>query len=157
MNNKFSFCCLLTLAVFVADTEAKSCDPQRPLPEKVNALVKPIFTHAIERDKRARANLPESEPYIETKLEGVFADRTPAGDAAVAYLLHFYLGEGPGEMLIINALDRGEVMRMPLEAFEKCLPNTGLEPLPKGLKGSGFLTDHVYRGFGPRKGIGRSK
>ena len=97
------------------------------------------------------------EGDIEEKLDTVFDDKSKAGTEAIAYLLNFYLGEGAGTLLVINGIRRGTSMQAPLEAFEKCLPLSGMEPLPTQLKGSGVLPNLVFDGFGSLKGISRTK
>lgn len=129
----------------------------RKLSQKTLALVKPILAYAIENQRRAASGLPELKPYIEERLETIFRDRSVAGNEAIAYFLNIYIGEGAGELLVMHAIRRGDSMRLPIETYERCLPITGMEPLPAEMKGSGILPKLVFEGFGALKGIGRSR
>jgi hypothetical protein len=91
-------------------------------------------------------------PAIDNKIGQVLADHTQAGDEAVAYLLTVYMGEETAEELVCEVIDRGKRMVPLVRLFQAKQPPIGLEPLPKFVRGSGYLPGMVLKGIASGKG-----
>lgn len=81
----------------------------------------------------------------ERLLDELLKNESSDADQAVAYLLFLYTGEHSGSQIVCEASRRGERMLQIIEAYQKALPKTGLEPYPKAMKGSGVLTTEALR------------
>jgi hypothetical protein len=124
----------LAIAMAVSQ-QAASCTGVHMSP-RAAALLRPVLSeylsaHAEEFDEvgRYRGESPHTKTF-EDRLGGLLATRSVAADEAIAALLAFYIGEGPGEELVCEAITRGRKMRRHLEKFRLCPPITGLEPIP---------------------------
>jgi hypothetical protein len=96
-------------------------------------------------DGRWKGESPHT-PEIEKLFERLLNNRTNVGDEALAYLLNVYMGEHSGEELVCEVTNRGKRMLPLIENYAKCIPLTGLEPLPKFVRGSGSLSDMAKKG-----------
>jgi hypothetical protein len=119
----------------VASQQVASCNATQ-MSADAAALVRPVLSeflsaHAEEFDAAGRFihESPHTKVF-EKRFAKLLATRGEAADEAVAALLAFYVGEGPGEQLVCAAINRGERMRPHLEKFRACPPVTGLEPIP---------------------------
>lgn len=131
---------------------AADCRPQL-LPTRALKLVKPLLVLRLQQvkdqftaDGRWVAESPVT-PRVENLFESLLANRTTAGDEALAYLLNIYLGEHSGEELTCEVTNRGKRMIPLIRAYQQCLPLTGLEPLPKFVQGSGSLPGMALDGI----------
>jgi hypothetical protein len=113
----------------VTASEGPSLSPQAA------ALVKPILTtrfaaHAEEYDSagRYRGRSSHSDAF-DKHLGNLLQARNKAADEAIAALMAFYVGEGPGNELICQARKRGQRMTPFLRRFLDQPPVTGLEPI----------------------------
>ena len=131
---------------------AVECQPQ-PMTQDVAALVKPLMQL---RDRETRENYDADgrwtgksklHPEVEKKFEALLSNRTKAGDQALAYLLTVYLGEGPGEKLVCEVINRGKRMTPLIRAAASCAPVIGIEPLHKFVQGSGHLPAMALEGI----------
>lgn len=75
----------------------------------------------------------------------ILRDQSADGDEAVAYLLFLYTGEHFGGELVCEASRRGARMATIIEGYRDFLPQTGLEPYPDALKGSGILVPEALK------------
>jgi hypothetical protein len=131
---------------------AGECQPQAMAPT-VAALVKPLMQL---REQETRENYDTDGrwtgkstlgPEVEKKFEALLSNRTKAGDQALAYLLTVYLGEGPGEELVCEVINRGKKMTPLIKAAASCAPLIGIEPLHKFIQGSGHLPGMALKGI----------
>jgi hypothetical protein len=123
---------------------ASECVP-KPLPQRALALIKPLM---VLRTQQAKDNFTDDgrwitespvTPKVEKRFEALLANRSAAGDEALAYLLNVYMGEHPGEELVCEVINRGKRMVPLIRAYHECTPLIGLEPLHKFVRGSGYL------------------
>jgi len=132
-----------------------TCTPKL-LEPAVLKLIKPLMELRIQQnadqftdDGRWKGESPHT-PEVEKRLEALLNDRSKEGDEALAYLLGVYMGEHPEEELVCEVTNRGKRMLPLIQAYSKCPPVTGLEPLPKFVRGSGSLPqmakDAILRG-----------
>ena len=140
--------CLLTVLFVLAPATAAAdiCQPKMLRPP-VLKLIKPLMDLRIKQnqdqfteDGRWKGESPHT-PEIQKRFESLLSDRSKVGDEALAYLLNVYMGEHPGEELVCEVTNRGKHMLPLITAYAKCTPLTGLEPLPKFVRGSGALPD----------------
>lgn len=89
---------------------------------------------------------------MEKRFETLLSDRTKTGDEALAFLLTVYMGEGPGEELVCEVINRGTRMVPLIREFQDCAPLIGLEPLHKFVRGSGSLPGMALKGIASGKG-----
>ena len=115
------------------------------LSPKAVAALKPLMTlrnrqaaDHFTSDGRWRAESPVT-PEVERRFYRVLADRSPAGDQALAYLLTVYMGEHPGGELVCEAANRGKRLLPLIQSYNKCRPSVGAEPLHKFVQGNGVL------------------
>ncbi|HTR01135.1 MAG TPA: hypothetical protein VMH83_14140 [Candidatus Acidoferrum sp.] len=102
------------IGVFLWSTSLSAATVQ--VPSGVAALVAPVLkAHAAV----AKHDTFATEDVEEKAMEPLFAHRTPQTDEAIAVLLGFYLGEGPGEVLTCEAIARGKVMLPFIEKYER--------------------------------------
>lgn len=118
----------LWAAILVAAATASHAAECRPvlLPSDAARLVKPLVKLRIEA---ARENAPVAG--LDSGLEALLKVETRAGDQALAYMLTVYMGEGFGEALVCEVARRGKRMIPWVEAYARCRPLLGLEPLPE--------------------------
>ena len=120
--------------LLVIDASAAAAKPPRLSPEAAvvvrQVLSEFLAAHAQEYDAQGRY-LGESahSRVFEERLGALLARKGPAADEAIAALLCFYLGEGPGEELLCQALKRGKRMVPHLQRFLRNPPVIGLEPI----------------------------
>jgi len=132
------------LLIVAASVAGEACEPQ-PLRPPVLNLVKPLLELRIKQnaDQFTNEGVWKGEsphtPEVERRFYKLLANRSPDGDEALAFLLNVYMGEHPGEELVCEVASRGKRMLRLIDANSRCLPLTGLEPLPKYVQGSGFL------------------
>lgn len=136
------------LSLTIASMAGDACEPKLLRPA-VLALVKPLLELRIQQnadqftdDGVWKGESPHT-PEVDRRFYSLLADHSRAGDEALAYLLYVYMGEHPGEELVCEVARRGERMLQFVDANSKCLPGTGLEPLPKYVRGSGLLPKMV--------------
>ena len=131
---------------------AGECRPQ-PMRQGVLALVKPLMEL---REQETRENYDTDgrwtgksklRPEIDKKFEALLSNRTKVGDKALAYLLTVYLGEGPGEELVCEVINRGKRMTPLVETAASCAPLIGIEPLHRFVQGSGHLPGMALQGI----------
>ena len=136
---------------------AADCRPQL-LPPRALKLVKPLL---VLRNQQAKDQftpdghwIAESPvtPRVEKLFESLLANRTPASDEALAYLLNVYMGEHSGEELVCEVTNRGKRMVPLIRAYQQCLPLTGLEPLHKFVQGSGSQAGMALDGISSGQG-----
>jgi hypothetical protein len=112
-------------------------------------LVKPLIELRIKQHEEQFADggrwRGESRytPEVNRRFQALLEDRTSAGDQALAYLLTVYMGEHPGEELVCEVVNRGARMVPLARASQACQPLVGLEPLPRGIQGSGVLCKYA--------------
>ena len=145
--------CLLTVLFVLAPAAvaADVCQPKMLRPP-VLKLIKPLMELRIKQNqdqftedgrwKGESAHTPE----IERRFESLLTNRTKVGDEALTYLLNVYMGEHSGEELVCEVTNRGKRMLPLITTYAKCIPLTGLEPLPKFVRGSGALPDMAKEG-----------
>jgi hypothetical protein len=90
-------------------------------------------------------------PEVERQFSALLRNRSRAGDQAVAYLLTVYMGEHSGEELVCEVIHRGPHMVRLVRSYQRCQPLTGLEPLPKSVRGSGVLPRYALEGLAAGK------
>ena len=148
---------VLLAFIFSGQAKATECQP-KPLSVEALALVKPLMQLRIQQ---AKDNFTEDghwiaespvAPEVEKIFEALLSDRTSAGDEALTYLLTVYMGEGPGEELVCEVVNRGARMVPLISEFQKCAPLVGLEPLHKFVRGYGSLPGMALKGISSGKG-----
>jgi len=140
----------LAILLLAASTVASSagCEPKLLRAEALG-LVRPLIELKIKDmkesvfpDGRWKGKSPHAAE-VERRFEALLENRTKAGDEALAFLLNVYLGEGPGQDLVCEVSSRGRRMLVLVESYAKCVPLTGLEPLPESVRGSGALPKYA--------------
>jgi hypothetical protein len=146
-------CLIAAFALTIPVAEAGDvCEPTMLRPP-VLTLIKPLVELRIKQnedqfteDGRWKGESRHT-PEIERRLENLLNDRSRTGDEALAYLLNVYMGEHAGEELVCEVTNRGKRMLSLIASYAKCTPLTGLEPLPKFVRGSGALPDMAKKGI----------
>jgi hypothetical protein len=134
------FVCLLLGLI----AHAEGCRP--PLLSKgALKLVKRLIEYRIKEDTtefNEDGGYGDQDLYareVEKRFTAIMENRSKAGDEALAYLLNIYMGEGPDEDMVCEAINRGKRMLPLIREYRKCIPLIGLEPLPGPVRGSGSL------------------
>ena len=150
MKTRVWLACLLV--AFATTPASAQCQAPSLRPGAL-ALLKPLM---ILRNQQAREQftddgrwIAESKvtPVVESRTESILANRTKDGDQALAYLLTVYMGEHQGESIVCEAINRGKRMTPTIQAFQRCQPAVGAEPLHKFVAGSGHLPGMALRGI----------
>jgi hypothetical protein len=148
---------LLTLLAVAAGASG----PQPPqLSRQAAALVRPILAeriaaHAEEFD--AAGNLRGKSRHsavFQERFGKLLSTAGPAADEAIAALMWFYLGEGPGEELMCAAQKRGTRMVSHLRRFMPGPPVTGLEPIRPGIQAKQYEGREALRRIDAREDPG---
>jgi hypothetical protein len=126
---------VVAITVLLAtDGSTSGSKPPRLSPEAAE-LVRPVLSeflaaHAEEFDGTGRYRGESAHsPVFRERLATLLSRKGPAADEAIAALLCFYVGEGPGEELMCEALKRGKRIVPYLQRFRRSPPLTGLEPI----------------------------
>lgn len=125
-----------SLVLILAGCVASASVSRGPsLSPQAAALVRPILSahfaaHAAEFDQTGRylGRSSHSEAF-EHRFGELLQTRNEAADEAIAALMAFYVGEGPGSELVCHARKRGRSMIPFLRRFLEAPPETGLEPM----------------------------
>jgi hypothetical protein len=123
------------------------------LPSSALELVKPLMQL---RDREADDELTDDghwkkesplTPKVDEAFERIVHDRSIAGDQALVYLLHVYLGEDRGEEIECELINRGKKMLPLIQQYEECTPTTGLEPYGKWVTAKESLSGFAVHGI----------
>ena len=118
---------------------------ERKAPTTRAALLRPyltelISTRADEFDSSGNFRSPSPHsPIAAILFANVLKTASPIGDSAVAYLLFVRNQDNSGDALVCEVASRGDRMIPLIDLYAAALPPTGLEPLPKGIIGTGVL------------------
>jgi hypothetical protein len=118
---------------------------EHKVPTTRAALLRPyltelISTRADEFDSSGNFRSPSPHsPIAAILFANVLKTETPLGDSAVAYLLFVRNQDNSGDDLVCEVAARGDRMLPLIDLYAGALPPTGLEPLPKGILGTGVL------------------
>jgi hypothetical protein len=101
--------------------------PAGSLGEKATALLLPVLTErvAADQDAEARGESLDDSPHFQKfeKLLYALIDNPSAdADAALAALLHVYVGEAPSGDMQCDIIHRGQRMLPYLTKFQACMP-----------------------------------
>ncbi len=135
---------LLLVSAAIAD----DCKPAK-FSDKAMKLIKPLMQLRVKQNKEQFTEdgrwRGESQytPDVEKRFYSILKNRSKAGDEAVAYLLNVYMGEHPGEELVCEVINRGKRMLSLIREYKRCIPLIGIEPLPKFVRGSGYLSQYA--------------
>lgn len=135
---------LMAFTLAGGTVHAEDCTPPN-LSHQAYWIVRPFMELRIKqvREQYTEDGLWRGEsrytPEVNKWVDAILHDRSDAGNEAVAYLLNIYMGIGDSERLVCNAVERGSPMLPLLRAFNRCLPEIDLEPLPALVMGSGFF------------------
>jgi hypothetical protein len=129
-------CALVAVGTPTANSAARSeapCKP-RPLSPKAASLVRPLLQeffvlHAAEHDSIGAFARDAQDSLFDEHLDRLFAQKGPAADEAIAALMCFYIGEGPADDIVCEAINRHGTIVPYLKRFRGCPPLTGLEPI----------------------------
>jgi hypothetical protein len=143
----------IIICMLLASTaSAGDCKPST-LSDKAMKLIKPLMELRVKQNKEQFTDdghwRGESQytPEVEKRFYSILKNRSKAGDEAVAYLLNVYMGEHPGEELVCEVINRGNRMLPLIRDYKRCIPLIGLEPLPKFVRGSGYLPQYAEEGI----------
>lgn len=121
------------------------------LSSRAVSMLKPLMvlrnqqmTDEFTPDGRWRGESPVA-PEIERRFYEILADRSLAGDEAVAYLVTVYMGEHFMEEVDCEATNRGRRILPMLEAFRRDKPRVGAEPLNKFVQGQPYFGEDVVK------------
>jgi hypothetical protein len=123
------------------------------LPAPALALVKPLMQL---RDREADDEFTADghwkkespiAPQVNDAFERILHDRSTAGDQALVYLLHVYLGEDRGEEIECELINRGKKILPLIHQYEECTPTTGLEPYGKWVTAKESLSGFAIHGI----------
>lgn len=109
------------------------------------AMLRPYLTELIssradEFDSSGNFRSPSPHsPIASILFANILKTETPVGDSAVAYLLYVRNADNSGDDLVCEIAARGDRLVPLIELYASALPPTGLEPLPKGILGTGVL------------------
>jgi hypothetical protein len=131
---------------------ANECVPEK-LSSEALSMIKPLISLRI---KQTADNFTEDGRWrgpskhrleVENRFFDILKNKTNVGDEAVVYLLNVYMGSHPGEEVVCEAINRGKRLLPLIKKYKECIPEIGLEPLPKGVKGSGHLPIYAIKGI----------
>ena len=131
---------------------AQDCNEVK-LSRKALAIIKPLMELRIKQNTDQFTEdgrwIGESQhtPKVHEQFYAVLENKSPEGDEALVYLLNVYMGSHPGEELVCEATNRGKKLLPLIHKYQRCMPQIGLEPLPKFIQGSGFLPKFAIEGI----------
>jgi hypothetical protein len=143
----------ILICIFAVTTvHADDCKPTS-LSNEALKLIRPLMELRVKQHKdqftedgRWRGE-SKYTPEVEKRFYSILGNRSHAGDEAVAYLLNVYMGEHPGEELVCEVINRGKRMLTLIREYKRCTPLIGIEPLPKFVRGSGYLQQYAEEGI----------
>jgi hypothetical protein len=152
----FQWVALLFLMSFSLSSFATDCMPVE-LSKDAKAILVPLMTlrnqQATEQffDDGSWRGESSVSPEVEARFNAVLANRSKAGNEALAYLSTVYMGEHSGEELVCEAVNRGKRVQRLVKAYHHCQPVIGVEPLHPFVRGSGALAPKVIEAIRKRR------